>query len=540
MTNLYLFSNLKTELTDGPEEIRRLLAKNLGVTPQEIQEVRVVKESVDARKKPRLFFVRQVELTLQNPLKGDLPGNMKHLDQSRSEIPNPAFITQKIPSQDLPVVVVGAGPAGLFAALALAEAGVKTILLERGKPVETRMRDIGQLRSHGVLDPESNVCFGEGGAGAYTDGKLYTRIKHPYVRWVMKRLVDFQAPERILVDAHPHLGTDKLVKIVKAAREFLMERGVEVRFQSKMRNLIIEDGRAAGVVLESGEVIPARHVVLGIGHSARDTLTRLLADGVVMEPKPFAVGVRVEHPQALINKSQYGKPERHPILNAAAYQLTHQVPDPDLERRGVYSFCMCPGGFIVPSPTEPDKMAVNGMSNANRSTPFANSGVVVQVTPEDLYKKGFEESPLVGIAFQRSLEEKTFTFTTRPYAAPAMRIADFMARRPSGDLAPTNYRPAAEPANLWEVLPAWLAEPLRQGLAGFNRKIKGYTSGEANMLAVESRTSSPIRIPRGDDLQSHSVKGLYPVGEGAGYAGGIVSAAVDGVKAAEAIVAQLI
>jgi len=540
MTNLYLFSNLKTELTDDQDQIRVRLAEALSIKAEDIQDLRIVKESVDARKKPQLFFVRQVEFSLQKPLKGDLPGNMRRVEQSRMVIPNPGFISRKIPSQEEPVVVVGAGPAGLFAALSLAEVGVKTILLERGKPVETRMRDIGQLRSHGVLDPESNVCFGEGGAGAYTDGKLYTRIKHPYVRWVMKRLVDFQAPQQILVDAHPHLGTDKLVKIVKAIREFLVDRGVEVRFQSRVKSLVIEDGQTVGVLLSDGQIIRSRHVVLGIGHSARDTLTRLIKDGVLVEPKPFAVGVRVEHPQSLINKSQFGKPERHPILNAAAYQLTHQTPDPELQKRGIYSFCMCPGGFIVPSPTEPERMAVNGMSNANRSTPFANSGVVVQITPEDLYRQGFAEDPLVGIAFQRSLEEKAFQATSQPYAAPAMRISDFMARRPSGDLAPTNYRPAAEPCNLWEILPTWLAEPLHAGLEGFNRKIKGYTSREANMLAVESRTSSPLRIPRGEDLQSTSTRGLYPVGEGAGYAGGIVSAAVDGVKAAEAIVNQLI
>ncbi len=539
MPNLYLFSNLKTQLTDELPQIKASLAQSLCVSEDEIYNLRVIKESVDARKKPHLYFVRQVEFALKTPFKGSLPGNMQALEQSRSIIPTPQFITGKITGQTEPVVVVGAGPAGLFAALSLAEAGVETILLERGKPVETRMRDIGQLRSHGVLDPESNVCFGEGGAGAYTDGKLYTRIKHPYVRWVMKRLVDFQAPERILVDAHPHLGTDKLVKIVKAIREHLIQRGVKVRFQSKLQSLQIENGQCVGVVLEGGEVIRSRQVVLGIGHSARDTLSQLLKDGVCIEPKPFAVGVRVEHPQALINKSQYGKPERHPILNAAAYQLTHQVPDPDLKKRGVYSFCMCPGGFIVPSPTEPEKMAVNGMSNANRSTPFANSGVVVQITPEDLYRQGFEQSPLVGVTFQRMLEEQAFSMTEKPYAAPAMRISDFMARKAGGSLAPTNYRPAAEPCDLWELLPLWLAEPLRIGLEGFNRKIKGYTSSEANMLAIESRTSSPLRIPRNDQLQAESVRGLYPVGEGAGYAGGIVSAAVDGVKAAEAIVDQL-
>lgn len=532
MAYLYRISGLSAPLDFSQDWLEAEVKQRLGV--RHLQRVRISKESVDARKRRKLSYVLQVEVSTDQPIES-LPKNVQILERSAFDIPDPPALHTQTRAPHDPVVVVGAGPAGYFAALTLVEAGVKTILLERGKAVDVRMRDIGQLRSHGTLDPESNVCFGEGGAGAYTDGKLYTRIKHPYVRWVMKRLVDFGSPEDILIKAHPHLGTDKLVRIVKRMREHLVERGVDVRFGAKVERLRLKDGQVQGVVLADGSTIATSRVVLGIGHSARDTLANLLEDGVSMEAKSFAVGVRVEHPQALVDQVQYGDSKHKARLGAAAYSLTHQVADADLERRGIYSFCMCPGGFIVPSPTELEHMAINGMSNANRSTAFANSGIVVQIVPEDLLRRGFEDSPLMCIAFQRQLEEATFAATKQPYGAPAMRISDFVAGKASGTLAPTHFRPVAEPADLRELLPPWIADPLREGLEAFNRKLKGFTSSEANMLAVESRTSSPIRMTRGDDLQSVSTKGLYPVGEGAGYAGGIVSAAVDGVKAAESI-----
>ena len=539
MSTLYLFSNLKTRVHDNEEDMIRLIARELGVETSDVRDVRVVKESIDARKKP-VMLNRNVEFTL-NKMPQSLPNRVVVIERSAFDIADPTFFETKIRQPEAPVVVVGAGPAGMFAALALAESGVKTVLLERGKPVDTRMRDIGQLRSHGTLDPESNICFGEGGAGAYTDGKLYTRIKdRAMVRWVYRKFVDFEAPEDILVQAHPHLGTDKLVRIVKRMREYLIERGVEVRFETKVTRVLVKEGAVCGLEVNDGEVIPAKHVILGIGHSARDTLAQLHKDGIALEAKDFAVGVRVEHPQEMINRNQFGKAERDPVLGAAAYSLSYKAADDLLDHRGVYSFCMCPGGFIVPSPTEPDHMAINGMSNANRSTPFANSGVVAQVTVDDLLRRGYQESPLIGISFQRDLEARVFKYTEKAYAAPAMRICDFIARKPTGKLAATNFRPVAEAADLWEVLPEWIAEPLAAGLEHFNRKIRGYTSSEANMLAVESRTSSPIRVLRDTKtLESVSAAGLYPVGEGAGYAGGIVSAAVDGARAAGAVVELL-
>jgi len=538
MTNLYRISNLKKPIRASESWLEDQIVSLTQQQRSEITAIQIVKKSIDARKKPDVFFILQAEFQTASALDLPLPANTIEVDHSRLKIETPTTLARVKQTSALPVVVIGAGPAGLFAALALAEAGVKTLLLERGKPVETRMRDIGQLRSKGILDPESNVCFGEGGAGAYTDGKLYTRVKHPYVRYVMKRFTDFGAPEEILVQAHPHLGTDKLVRIIKNLRERLIDQGAEVRFGARVERLQVKNGQVQGVVMAGGEEIATDRVVLAIGHSARDTLEHLLTDGVKIEPKSFAVGVRAEHPQPMINLKQLGKATPDPALGAAAYSLSYQADDKDLVRRGIYSFCMCPGGFIVPSPTESGHMAVNGMSNANRSTPFANSGIVVQVTPEDLERRGYAPGPLMGIAFQRDLEEAAFKHTTQPYAAPAMRIADFVARRPSAKLAPTNFRPEAEADDLWQLLPRWIAEPLRQGLLSFDRKIRGYISNEGNLMAVESRTSAPIRILRGEDLMSVTVGGLYPIGEGAGYAGGIVSAAVDGLKAAEQIIAR--
>ncbi len=536
MANLYWISNLRTGLDPTPRSLARKVAEAAGLRASQILEARIVKKSIDARKKPRLYHVLQVEFTTAQPLR-PVPRGIRALERSTLEIAAPEFLSRrkKSPHAMDPVIVVGSGPAGLFAALALGGAGVRTVLLERGKPVDERLKDIGRLRNQGKLDLESNICFGEGGAGAYTDGKLYSRIKHPYARWVLRAFVDFGADESILADSHPHLGTENLVTILRRIRKRLTADGVEFRFGTKMENLLLLDGKVRGVRLAGGEEITARRVILAVGHSARDTLAGLHKVGVKMEAKDFAVGLRAEHPQELINEAQYGRSDASRRLGAAAYHLTYQADDPDMPGRGVYTFCMCPGGFIVPSPTESGHMAINGMSNSNRSASYANSGVVVQVTPKDLLRHGYKDSPLIGIDFQRQLEANAFSATRMPYAAPAMRIMDFLSGKPSGALAPTNFRPLAEPADLGALIPAWIADPLREGLRSFNRKLKGYTGESGNLLGVESRTSSPVRIPRGEDGISVNTGGLYPAGEGAGYAGGIVSAAVDGLKAAEAV-----
>lgn len=534
----YLVRNVAVSLGEDAGATRRKLARTVGIAHEALLEVTLVRKSLDARQKRNIHFLCSFEIETTTPLRQPLPEGVSEAETSQLAPPRPIELPLTTNRNDRRAIVVGAGPAGLFAALALVEAGWQVHLLERGKPVEARMRDIGRLRSRGELDPESNICFGEGGAGTYTDGKLYTRIKHPYLRWVLAEFVRFGARPDILVDAHPHLGTDKLVRIVRNMRDHLLGLGVDYRFACRVDDLLIADSKVRGVRIASGEEITAEHVVLATGHSARDTYQRLEQLGIAIEAKAFAIGVRAEHPQQLIDGIQFGGAAGHPDLGAAEYAVTHQVPDAHLGQRGVYSFCMCPGGLIVPSPTEPGRMAVNGMSNAKRSGAFANSGVVVQVTPEDIERHGIAAHPLAGVAFQRQIEEATFAMAGNRYAAPAMKLTDFINRRATGRLAPTKFKPEAIPADLWQLFPHWLAGPLAEGLKGFDRKLKGYVTEEANLLASETRTSSPVRITRGEDMQCLNVAGLYPVGEGAGYAGGIVSAAVDGLKAAAAIIAS--
>ena len=536
MSVRYAIANVPVKLNETDESVIRYLAGQLKLDAAAITTAVCVRRALDARRKNDIHFVCTYEVELNQPL-DPLPGNCRLIEHSALTPATPEIFTRRHDGKQH-AIVIGAGPAGLFAALSLAEAGIRVTLLERGKPVETRMRAIGRLRSRGELNSESNICFGEGGAGTYTDGKLYTRIKHPYLRWVLHTFVRFGARADILVDAHPHLGTDKLVRIVRNMREHLSGLGVDYRFESRVDDLLISAGAVTGVRIANGEEIDADHVVLATGHSARDTFERLQQLGIRMEAKAFAVGLRAEHPQSLINSIQFGAHAAEPALGAAEYSLTHQAADPHLGHRGIYSFCMCPGGLIVPSPTEAGGMAVNGMSNAKRGGQWANSGIVVQVTPDDIARHGIPDDPLMGIAFQRQLEQVTFQAAGGQYAAPAMRLTDFVNRQATGRLAPTRFKPQAIASDLHALLPVWVATPLAEGLRGFDRKMRGFITDEANLLASETRTSSSIRIERGDDMQSVSICGLYPVGEGAGYAGGIVSAAVDGLKAAAAIIEQ--
>lgn len=512
----------------GAEDLGAAVAAQLRVSPAEIRSVELVRRALDARarrKAPTWLLTVDVTLTRTLPKKAlKAAGRAEPPPPPRPELSSPP-----VSSDAPPVVVVGAGPAGLFCAWHLAERGARVILLERGKPVETRARDFGRFRGRGELDPESNICFGEGGAGTYSDGKLYTRKKDPLIPEVLERMVRCGAPDRILVDAKPHIGTNRLFKMLHGIRAELEERGVEILFGAKLERLRIQSGRIIGVELADGRQLDAGSVVLAVGHSARDTFETLVAQGVPMEPKPFAVGVRAEHPQPLIDAAQYHlrSGPRPETLPPADYRLAAQTDD-----RGVWSFCMCPGGMIIPASTEPEMLVVNGMSSARRSTPFANSGVVVHVGLEDLEREGLK-GPLAGVELQRRLERRAFEMGGGTYFAPAMRASDLVAGRASTTLPDTHFRPGLVAGDLRETLPEWVWRPLAEGLARFDHQIAGYASEEATLIAVESRTSSPLRIPR--TPEAHEVPGflgLHVTGEGPGYAGGIMSAAIDGLRTA--------
>ncbi len=435
-------------------------------------------------------------------------------------------------------MIVGSGPAGLFCAYQLARSGVASIVIERGKKVQPRRRDLKGLTKGGVVNADSNYCFGEGGAGTYSDGKLYTRAhKRGDIRDIIEILVQHGAPAEILTDARPHIGSNKLPKVVTALRERLEAVGVEFRFETKVTGLELQGSKVCGVQLASGESLSADAVVMATGHSARDVFAFLQEAEVAMEPKGFAIGVRIEHPQPAINAIQYGKAAGHPKLPAAPYRLVQ-----DVEGRGVFSFCMCPGGWIVPASTESGAMVVNGMSLSRRDSPFANSGLVVSVQPEDWQAIGLKGA-LGGVKLQARMEAAAWQAGGGELVAPAIRVSDFVANRASKSLPETSYVPGIVAADMDEVVNACglpIAGRLRKALSSFDRKMRGYVSEQAVLVGVESRTSSPLRVLRNpESLESGSHEGLYPCGEGAGYAGGIVSAAMDGMRVARALCTRL-
>lgn len=442
-------------------------------------------------------------------------------------------------SQRETVIIVGCGPAGTFAALRLIEAGIKPIILERGKDVRSRRRDLAAINKQHTVNPDSNYCFGEGGAGTYSDGKLYTRSnKRGNIRRVLEIFVAHGASEDILVEAHPHIGTNKLPKIVDEMRETIERAGGEIHFDSRVVDLIIKQNEIKGVVTQDGQEHTGIGVILATGHSARDIFELLHTRNVAIEEKPFAMGVRIEHPQQTIDRIQYRcAPDRGPYLPAASYSLVAQTHYGGIQR-GVFSFCMCPGGFIVPSATAPGELVVNGMSPSRRDSRYANSGIVVATQPADT-KQYAQFGPLAGLQFQREVEQHACRLAGNTQTAPAQRVHDFLTRKVSSSLNDTSYQPGLISADFFEVLPATLVEPLQQGLKEFGQKMRGYATNEAQLIGVESRTSSPVRIPRDPVRCEHpSLRRLYPCGEGAGYAGGIMSAAMDGERCADQLVLQ--
>ena len=504
--------DLSPEAYASSEALKAAAARTAGVAPAEVAEVRVVRRTLDCRRRHVVYHVdAEMALVGEPPLERAVRRGA-YRDCRGAE----------------PVVIVGAGPAGLFAALKALERGLRPVIVDRGKPVGERKYDIAALTRERRVNPDSNWCFGEGGAGTYSDGKLYTRsTKRGDVGEVLAKLVEHGADPDIMLDAHAHIGTDRLSGIIARIRETVEAHGGEYHFGQRVTGLLLKDGQVKGVTTADGTRFEGLAVVLATGHSARDVYEMFYKNGWLLEPKPFALGVRVEHPQALINEIQYHGPGYSPLLPAAAYSLTAQVGG-----HGVFSFCMCPGGVIVPAATADGQQVVNGMSNSRRNSPFANSGIAVTVSVADV---GGDDA-LALLRFQQEVERRTFEAAGGIIDAPTQRLTDFLEHRPSSVLGPSGYMGRCVAAPLHEVLPSFVVRCLADGFRVFDRKMKGFITQEAQLLAVESRTSSPVRIPRDrTTLQHPQLPGLFPCGEGAGYAGGIVSSALDGMRCVEMI-----
>ncbi|HZZ82987.1 MAG TPA: FAD-dependent oxidoreductase [Anaeromyxobacteraceae bacterium] len=525
----YRIVNLSLWLDEPEGLLARRAAEKLGLDPRHLKDVTVIRRSLDARKKGHPRWLVNVEVELEGALAAERP------DVTPAPAPEPP--PKPVRPPELPPLILGAGPAGLFCAWALLERGVRAVVLDRGKPVSPRRRDVALLMREGQLDPESNMNFGEGGAGAYTDGKLGTRIHHPAVRKVVELFARFGGAARILQEGKPHVGSDVLPAAVSAMREELERGGCAFHWNARVSDLVLRGGRMAGLALNDGRVVEGDRVVLAPGNSARELFELFAARGWPIEAKPFAVGYRVEHPQALIDRIQYGPAASRGGLPPADYKLADN-PKVAGAARGVFSFCMCPGGVVVPTPTEPGGQCTNGMSNSHRSSPLANAGLVVAVSPQDFAAEGFE-GPLAGLAWQRKWEAAAFALGGGGYHAPAQRVTDFLAHRLGTPPGKSSYRPGLTHAELSRLYPAQVQEALHRGLDTFGKRMRGYVTAEAVLIGVETRTSAPCRLVRDERFQSPGLPGLYPAGEGAGYAGGIVSSAVDGLRVAEAICAEL-
>jgi len=523
--DLWRVTGLTLSLTHSQLDLRAEILRRLGVRDADLLGFDVFRRAYDARKKSDIKLVYTIDAQLR-------PGARPAHDPAITPAPDVSykFVTRSNGAESRPIVI-GTGPCGIFAALILAQMGFRPIILERGKKVRERTKDTWGFWRRAVLNPESNVQFGEGGAGTFSDGKLYSQIKDPHHlgRKVLTEFVKAGAPEEILTVAKPHIGTFRLVGMVEAMRATIESLGGEYRFGAKVTDIEIDATRQVrGVHLETGAFLPAEHVVLAVGHSARDTFEMLRGRGVYLEAKPFSIGFRIEHPQSMIDRHRFGANAGNPILGAADYKLVHHAKN----GRSVYSFCMCPGGTVVAAASEPGRVVTNGMSQYSRNERNANAGIVVGITPAD-----YPGDVLAGVAFQRQWESAAYLAGGETYHAPGQMVGDFLAARPSktlGDVIPS-YKPGVTPADLAPTLPAYAIEAIREALPAFGRQIQNFDRPDAVLTGVETRTSSPIRITRGKNFQSLNTSGLYPAGEGAGYAGGILSAGVDGIKVAEAV-----
>lgn len=539
---LVTIAGIRLSLEEGEEKLKTRLSAIFSLPPEAIFLLKIVHKTLDARRHRPPFFVYTVEAllpddirlpeTVAGEIKISLPVMPTSAGTKKDSAPiiPPAFIAGKTPR----VVVVGSGPAGLFASLRLAEKGIPVLLLERGNAMPTRCREVQTFWEKGSLQRESNVHFGEGGAGTFSDGKLTSRSKNPQTALVKETFVALGAPADILSIAKPHIGTDKLREVVVNFRHKLLALGCEIRFGARCSAVLRQGDRIAGLVVNDAEEVPVDYLLLALGQHADDTYRMLHDQGVQMVPKPFALGLRLEHPQTLLNKIQYGKWHRHPTLPPAEYFLTARTRAPE---RSVYTFCMCPGGRVIGCSSEPGGVITNGMSGSARNGIYGNSAVVVNVNPADF--SGTQQEPLRGLNFRRQWEEQAFVLGGKNYFAPAQRLTDFLQGRASNRLMSTSFLPGVRAAPLEEALPAFAGTALREGLQQFGKKMPDFLAEEAMLIGVETRTSAPVRILRDAGGQSVNTAGLYPCGEGAGYAGGIISSALDGIRAADNLMRSL-
>lgn len=533
-------TNFKLPLDHTDDELKQAILNKLAINSKQLIDFTVFKRGYDARQKNNIYLIYTLDVNTT-----DDQALLSKFAKEQHIKPSPdtqyQFVTQAPKNLTQRPVVIGMGPCGLFTGLILAQMGFKPIILERGKEVRERTKDTFGFWRKKILNTESNVQFGEGGAGTFSDGKLYSQVKDPkhYGRKVLTEFVSAGAPEEIMYVSKPHIGTFKLVTMVEKMRQTITELGGEIRFEQRVDDIKINDGKVQGVTLATGEFIETNHVALAIGHSARDTFKMLYDNGVYIKAKPFSVGFRIEHEQAVIDEARFGKNAGHPILGAADYKLVHHCKN----GRSVYSFCMCPGGTVVAAASEEGRLVTNGMSQYSRHERNANSAIVVGISPEDFPLISGKENVLAGIELQRQLEENAFKLGGSSYDAPVQLVGDFLAKRPSGEHGEVipSYKPGVTYCDLSESLPQYAIDAIREAIPAFDRKIKGFAKADATLTAVETRTSSPIQITRDkESLQSINTQGLYPAGEGAGYAGGILSAGIDGIKVAEAMAKSIV